>query len=63
MSKNAFSIPKSGVWNEYKREMDSAVDLIQNLTETPTVALGDVQTKLQAALDRKRRIFARRGAK
>jgi multiple sugar transport system substrate-binding protein len=63
MSENAFSIPKTGVWNEYKRELDNAVDLIQNLTETPRAALGEVQTKMQAALDRKRRIIARRDAK
>jgi len=63
MSKNAFSIPQTGVWNEYAREMGNAVDLIQNLTQTPTVALGDVQTKMQAALDRNSRILARRDAK
>ena len=63
MSKNAFSIPQTGVWNEYNREMGNAVDLIQNLTQTPTVALNDVQTKMQAALDRNGRILARRDAK
>ena len=60
MSKNAFSIPKTGLWNEYNREMSNAVDLIQNLTESPAVALSNVQTKMQAALDRNRRILARR---
>ena len=63
MSKNAFSIPQTGVWNEYNREMGNAVDLIQNLTQTPAVALADVQTKMQAALDRNGRILARRDAK
>ncbi len=63
MSKNAFSIPQTGIWNEYNREMGNAVDLIQNLTQTPAVALGDVQTKMQAALDRNRRILARRDGK
>ncbi len=62
MSKNAFSIPQTGIWNEYNREMGNAVDLIQNLTQTPAVALGEVQVKIQAALDRNRRILARRGA-
>ena len=63
MSKNAFSIPQTGIWNEYNREMGNAVDLIQNLTQTPTVALSEVQTKMQAALDRNRAILARRDAK
>jgi multiple sugar transport system substrate-binding protein len=63
MSKNAFSIPKTGVWNEYYRELENAADLIQNLTVTPTVALGNVQSKLQAALDRSRRMQAKRQAK
>ena len=60
MSKNAFSIPQTAIWNEYKREIDNAVDLMQNLRETPAEALADVQTKMQAALDRNRRILARR---
>ncbi|MEO6603173.1 MAG: ABC transporter substrate-binding protein [Polyangiaceae bacterium] len=63
MSENAFSIPKTGVWNEYKRELDNAVDLIQNLNQTPAVALGAVQIKMQAALNRNGRILARREAK
>jgi multiple sugar transport system substrate-binding protein len=63
MSKNAFSIPQTGIWNEYNREIGNAVDLIQNLTQTPEVALSDVQTKMQAALDRDRRILARRDPK
>ncbi len=63
MSKNAVAIPQTGIWNEYKRELDNAVDLIQSLKETPAVALADVQTKMQAALDRNRKILARREAK
>jgi hypothetical protein len=63
MSKNAFSIPQTGIWNEYNREMGNAVDLIQNLTQTPEAALSDLQTKMQAALDRNRRILARRDPK
>jgi ABC-type glycerol-3-phosphate transport system substrate-binding protein len=63
MSKNAFSIPQTGIWNEYNREMGNAVDLIQNLTQPPEQALTDVQTKMQAALDRNRRILARREPK
>jgi ABC-type glycerol-3-phosphate transport system substrate-binding protein len=63
MSKNAYSIPQTGIWNEYNRELANAVDLIQNLSEPPAVALAAVQTKMQAALDRNYRILARRGAK
>lgn len=62
MSKNAFSIPKTGIWNEYNRELSNAVDLIQNLAQTPRDALATVQTKMQSALDRNRQIRARRGA-
>jgi multiple sugar transport system substrate-binding protein len=62
MSKNAFSIPQTGIWNEYNRELSNAVDLIQNLTEPPNEALEEVQTKMQAALDRNRRILARRSS-
>lgn len=63
MSRNAFSIPKTNIWNEYNREMGNAVDLIQNLTEPPAVALSTVQSKMQGALDRNRRIMLRRGAR
>jgi ABC-type glycerol-3-phosphate transport system substrate-binding protein len=63
MSKNAFSIPKTAVWNEYNRELENATDLIANLTVTPAAALASVQTKLQAALDRNGRMLARRQSK
>jgi hypothetical protein len=48
------------MWNEYKRELDNAVDLIQNLKQPPAQALADVQSKMQAALERDRKLFARR---
>jgi maltose-binding protein MalE len=60
MSPNAHSIPKTAVWNEYKRELDNAVDLMQNLSETPAQALSDVQRKMQAAVDRNQRLLSRR---
>jgi multiple sugar transport system substrate-binding protein len=60
ISENAVGIPQTGIWNEYKRELGSATDLIQNLKESPARALADVQTKMQAALDRDRRLLARR---
>jgi multiple sugar transport system substrate-binding protein len=59
-SPNAYSVPKTGVWNEYAREMTSAVDKIANLTLTPEEALSLVQTRLQVSYDRDREIFARR---
>lgn len=60
MSKNASAIPQTGIWNEYKREMDNAVALVQNLARPPALALGEAQSKMQAALDRNARILARR---
>jgi len=63
MSKNAVAIPQTGIWNEYKREMDNAIDLVQTLKQPPALALAEVQTKMQAALDRNRKILARREAK
>src|SRR6188768_995008 len=62
-SKNAIGIPQTGIWNEYKRELDNAVDLIQSSKQSPALALAEVQTKMQAALDRNRKILARREAK
>src|SRR6478736_4052255 len=63
VSKNAVSIPRTEIWNEYNRELGNATDLIQNLKQTPASALTDVQTKMQAALDRDREIQARRQAR
>ena len=60
MSKNAVAIPQTRIWNEYNRELGNAVDRIQNLKEAPAAALAEVQEKMQAALDRERKIFARR---
>jgi len=62
-SKNAVAMPHTGIWNEYNRELGNAVDLIQSLREPPALALGEVQLKMQAALDRNRRILARRELK
>jgi ABC-type glycerol-3-phosphate transport system substrate-binding protein len=59
-SPNAYSVPKTGVWNEYAREMTAAVDKIANLTLTPEQALPQVQERLQISYDRDREIFARR---
>ena len=60
-SPNAFGIPKTGIWNEYNRELTNAVDLIQNLSEPPAQTLGEVAERMQASLDRNRKILLRRG--
>lgn len=59
-SPNAWSAPKTGVWNEYGREMLNAADKIANLSLTPTEALAGVQERMQVSLDRDRAIFLRR---
>ncbi len=60
-SKAAFSTPRLAGYNEYMRELSSAIDAIQNLSATPAVALGSVQVRMQHAYDRDNRAFERRG--
>jgi multiple sugar transport system substrate-binding protein len=57
---NAYAAPKTAVWNEYSREMGSAVDAILNLRVTPKAALGEVRERMQVSVDRDRAIMARR---
>jgi len=59
-SANAYAVPKTGIWNEYARELTNGVDLIQNLTLAPAKALGEVERRMQTALDRERSLAARR---
>ena len=59
-SPNAWSAPKTGVWNEYERELKTAADKIANLTLTPLEALTSVQERLQVSYDRDHAIFLRR---
>ncbi len=59
-SKAAFSTPRMAGYNEYMRELSSAIDSIQNLSATPAAALGAVQERMQRAYDRDNRAFARR---
>jgi ABC-type glycerol-3-phosphate transport system substrate-binding protein len=61
MSPHVFATPKVGVWNEYGRELNAGVDVIQNLTRSPKVALDEVEVRVQTALDRNARISSRRG--
>lgn len=58
---HVFATPKLGVWNEYGREVNFAVDTIQNLSRTPKEALDEAAVRAQIALDRGREIAARRG--
>jgi multiple sugar transport system substrate-binding protein len=59
-SPNAWSAPKTGIWNEYLREMTTAADKIGNLTLTPREALTQVQERIQISYDRDRAIFLKR---
>jgi len=59
-SPNAWSAAKTGVWNEYAREMSTAADKVANLNLTPTEALTQVQNRMQLSYDRDRAIFLRR---
>jgi multiple sugar transport system substrate-binding protein len=59
-SPNAWSSPQTRVWSEYRRELQTAVDQISNLTLTPAEALGHVQSRLQISYDRDNAIFLRR---
>ncbi len=61
MSPNAYSLPKSGVWDEYKREMSVAYDKIQNLSATPKEALDEVQSRMEASVARNLKMLKRRG--
>jgi multiple sugar transport system substrate-binding protein len=52
--------PRTGVYNEFLREIGFAVDQIQNLSRSPKEALAEADRRVQAAVDRDRRITARR---
>jgi ABC-type glycerol-3-phosphate transport system substrate-binding protein len=59
-SPNAWSAAKTGVWNEYAREMSTAADKVANLNLTPEQALTQVQERIQLSHSRDRAIAARR---
>ncbi|HCQ00055.1 MAG TPA: hypothetical protein DIT99_04875, partial [Candidatus Latescibacteria bacterium] len=59
-SPNGFTTPKTGVWNEYLREMNNSNTRIRNLNATPEEGLRIVQERISGAVERNRRMIARR---
>ena len=62
-SPGAFSTPMTGIFGEYRREMGSTVDAVQNLNAGAKDALEDLEARLQRSLDREREVMARRYGK
>lgn len=60
MSENAFSTPKISNWNEYLRELRSAVDAIDNLNTSVPEALAEVRRRVQISLARELESLERR---
>jgi len=51
-SPHARYVPRLAVWNEYRDEMQVAVDRVLALSEAPAEALADVQRRMQWKFDR-----------
>ncbi len=49
--KNAYAVPKVGIWPEYTSEIDSAFSKIMLEQETPQKALDDVANRMQPKLE------------
>jgi multiple sugar transport system substrate-binding protein len=62
MSPNAFSTPKVSNWNEYLREIRTAVDSIDNLNADVPAALREVRRRIQLSYDREQRSIDLRSA-
>jgi multiple sugar transport system substrate-binding protein len=60
ISRNGYSTPKLGIWNEYNRELGQAFTDIMGGAD-PATALATVQARIQAASDRNRRVRQARG--
>jgi len=60
-SPNVVALPKMGVWREYQRELTNAFDRVRLGSAEPEPALGTVQERIQASLDRERRRLIARG--
>ena len=50
-SKNAYSTPKLGIWNEYKDELSAAFDSLMLMKKTPQEAMDDLAARMQPKLD------------
>lgn len=57
---HAWAAPKTGVWNEFNRELNTVANRIQSLTISPEAGLLQVQTTMQRSLDRELDVYARR---
>jgi ABC-type glycerol-3-phosphate transport system substrate-binding protein len=60
-SPNVFAFPKTTIRTEYLREIDAAMDIIQNLSRTPADALHGVKWRMQKRLDYEVRRLKKRG--
>lgn len=60
-SPQAWSIPKTGIWNEYQREYWAVYDKIRMLDMDPQVGMDQVQARMQPKLDRENERLRRRG--
>jgi hypothetical protein len=59
-SPGAFTAPMTGIFGEYRREMGSTVDAIQNLNQPAESAMADLQAAMQRSLDREHELLLRR---
>jgi ABC-type glycerol-3-phosphate transport system substrate-binding protein len=57
---HAWAAPKTGIWNEYSRELDAMANRIQSLSITPEQGLLQIQESMQRSLDRELAVQARR---
>ncbi len=60
--KNAFTTPKTPLWQEYSATLGQAIDQINLGIKTPAEALAEVQRKMQPKLDEIREIELKREA-
>jgi multiple sugar transport system substrate-binding protein len=59
-SPGAFAAPMTGIFGEYRRDMGTTVDVVQNLNKHADAALADLQIALQRSLEREREMMQRR---
>jgi multiple sugar transport system substrate-binding protein len=59
-SPGAFAAPMTGIFGEYRRQMGSTVDAVQNLNADANSALLELQDVLQRSLEREHELMTRR---